>query len=103
MDSSGVIHGPPARAKPSLACMAMRSPSRSASLRAWSTASHHSEVSCSTGGSHCGGSVAPRMGIRYAPPSPASRMASRSAVIPSWDTAAFIQYQKTQGRADSGG
>src|SRR5689334_25148079 len=30
-------------------------------------------------------------------------MASRSAVIPFFETAAFIQYQNTQGLADAGG
>jgi hypothetical protein len=43
------------------------------------------------------------IGIKYAPPIPAAFIASRSAVMPAFETLACIQYQNTQGFADSGG
>ncbi|MNL11088.1 hypothetical protein D3C87_1319090 [compost metagenome] len=97
IDSSGVIQGPPARAKPSLTCIPSLRSKRLASSIANFTIAHHCGLSCSAAGVNMGGLTAPLMGIRYAPPIPAVFMASRSAVIPDFETAAFIQYQNTQG------
>ena len=93
MESAGVIHGPPATVNPSHACIASLIPTRSASCIANRTISHQAGLSCGTGGSSSGGLLTPPIGIRYAPSMPACFIASRSAVIPARETAAFIQYQ----------
>ena len=103
MDSSGVIQGPPANAKPSLACMPNLIPNRLASLKACFTIAHHCGDNCTTTESIKGGLAGPLIGIKYAPPMPASFIASKSAEIPSLETLAWYQYQNTQGLADAGG
>jgi len=57
------------------------------------TIPHQAGLSCSTGGSSKGGLATPLIGIKYAPPMPACFIASRSAVMPARETAAFSQYQ----------
>src|SRR3954470_11935334 len=67
------------------------------------TSAHHWGDNCWAAGLYKGTLSTPLMNIIYAPPSPADFIASRSAVMPSLETAACIQYQNTQGFACSGG
>ncbi|MGC4074107.1 MAG: hypothetical protein QM760_16665 [Nibricoccus sp.] len=60
---------------------------------------HHSSVSWRTGVIGHAGLACPGSPLKYAPPTPASFIASESAVIPSRETDACIQYQITHGFA----
>ena len=99
IELDAAFHGPPELDQPLQLGMMTSSPSRRASAHAKRMCSSHAGVLKATGP----GGISHPASKRCTPPSPASAIASKSAVMPSLETFPFIQCHHVCGLASRGG